>query len=137
MRRLLTLGLMLAALATVLVAAPAKADQHHPDANGCSNPLRPPGQADRGANWDFHASCDQHDVCYVYHQKGEYEAGRKACDDQFYQSMATHCFTKRAWWWPRQDCLNVAWAYYRAVRWFGFNPFYENWKPARANVRVG
>ena len=129
MRRILTIGLMLAALSTVMVASPARADEHVPGANGCT------AVDDSGATFNFHAACDQHDLCYINRPYGVNEGGRKVCDDQFYNRMTWDCVYRP--FWPRQACYQRAGAYWVGVRsWGGW--FYYDWSPARrAEVRVG
>jgi hypothetical protein len=134
MRRLLTTGLVLATLATVLMAAPAQAHEQY--TNGCSVPGLPQGGGDRGFGFDFHAACDAHDLCYVYHAAGEYEPGRKACDDMFFYLMRQSVWRMPWWNWHPDAGMVMATSYYWAVRAGGFKPFYDNWRPARANVMV-
>jgi hypothetical protein len=126
----MTVVLAVSVLSTLLlVAAPAKADEHVPYANGCT------AVPDSGSNWNFHNACDQHDKCYVDRPYGVNEGGRKRCDDEFYNRMTWDC-VYRAWWWPRQDCFNVAGAYWVGVRSFGGWVYYD-WSPwRRAEVRI-
>jgi hypothetical protein len=105
MRRLLTTGLVLATLATVLMAAPAQAHEQY--TNGCSVPGLPQGGGDRGFGFDFHAACDAHDLCYVYHAAGEYEPGRKACDDMFFYLMRQSVW--RMTWWNWHPDAGMVW----------------------------
>jgi hypothetical protein len=107
MRRVVTVAVLLAAVATVVVAAPA--DAHQKGTDGCSVPYIGVGRADRGSNWDFHDECDWHDLAYVYHWYGHSETARKAADDRWRDLMVWDCYSRHRnlpWWnpWPRQDC---------------------------------
>jgi hypothetical protein len=130
MRRVVTVAVLLAAVATVVVAAPA--DAHQKGTDGCSVPYIGVGRADRGSNWDFHDECDWHDLAYVYHWYGHSETARKAADDRWRDLMVWDCYSRHRnlpWWnpWPRQDCLNVAWTYYSFVRAYGEQPYRDAW----------
>jgi len=99
------------------------ASAHEPGTNGCT--LSP----DVGyvpVYYDFHRSCDRHDLCYIYKPYGNSSAGRKACDDQFRADMKAWCNGYYAAWWQspaRAGCRGVADTYYTAVRTFG-GPFF-------------
>ncbi|CAN5626982.1 hypothetical protein BH24ACT5_BH24ACT5_19440 [soil metagenome] len=70
--------------------------------------------------YNFHNSCDAHDLCYIYKPYGNSSAGRKACDDQFYYNMRSWCRGYYSSWNPaRYTCYGVAYTYYSAVRTFG------------------
>ena len=114
----ITLGTGGAVLATGDVAS-----AHEPGTNGCT--LSP----DVGyvpVYYDFHRSCDRHDLCYVTKRFGDSSAGRKACDDAFRAGMTRWCNGYYDAWWQsplRVACRGVAGVYYHAVRAFG-GPFF-------------
>ncbi len=120
-RRLLAMGAAAAALSTgaAVMAVDAVASAHEPGTNGCT--LSP----DVGyvpVYYDFHRSCDQHDLCYLNKPYGDSSAGRKACDDQFRASMKSWCDGYYSRWWQapaKVACRGVADTYYTAVRTFG------------------
>jgi len=134
------IAVVVPSVVTPTKASQARADVHHPYANGCSVPSwafwlnkdNPSGLA------NVHSACDSHDLCYVFHAGGEYEAGRKACDDMFFRLMQQQINQQVPWWnvSGRLYAHNWAGIYYQSVRAGGFGPFYDNWKPSRANVQV-
>jgi hypothetical protein len=99
------------------------ASAHEPGTNGCT--LAP----DVGyvpVYYDFHRSCDLHDLCYLNKPYGDNDAGRKACDDEFRANMRGWCAAYYSRWWQapaRVACYGVAETYYTAVRTFG-GPFF-------------
>ena len=113
-----------------LVAPPAPAAAHGAYQNGCTV------VADSGRDFNFHASCDRHDLCYHYKTYGNTKAGRKSCDVSFLNHMKAWCTRNtvnrqvksgngRAATWrnPRQVCNNRASLYYAGVRSFGWKFF--------------
>lgn len=70
--------------------------------------------------YNFHNSCDTHDLCYIHKPFGNSSAGRKACDDQFRNNMRGWCNNYYSSWNPaRYVCRGMADSYYSAVRVFG------------------
>ena len=141
MRRLITLAVTLGVLSSVfLMASPAKADVHHQDqyANGCSVPGNPGWRDNPSGVANVHSACDQHDLCYVFHAAGSSEAGRKACDDMFYQLMKQNVFQQVPWWQGSRRAHGLYWAsiYYFGVRGGGSQPFWQNQVSSRSNVLV-
>jgi len=116
----LAIGLGTGAGAVITTGAVAA---HEPGTNGCT--LSP----DVGyvpVYYDFHASCDRHDLCYIDKPFGSTSAGRKACDDAFRADMKGWCNWYYSAWYagpPRVACRGVADTYYSAVRTFG-GPFF-------------
>jgi hypothetical protein len=114
----ITLGSGGAALVTT-----GAASAHEPGTNGCT--LSP----DVGyvpVYYNFHRSCDRHDLCYLNKPYGDTDAGRKACDDAFRTHMKGWCNGYYDAWWQspaRVACRGVADVYYTAVRTFG-GPFF-------------
>jgi hypothetical protein len=114
----LALGTGGAAMLTTGVAS-----AHEPGTNGCT--LSP----DVGyvpVYYNFHRSCDAHDLCYLDKPHGDTSAGRKACDDAFRVDMKRWCNRYYDAWWQspgRVACRGVADVYYTAVRTFG-GPFF-------------
>jgi hypothetical protein len=106
-----------------VVATGAVASAHEPGTNGCT--LSP----DVGyvpVYYNFHRSCDRHDLCYMNKPYGDSEAGRKMCDDAFRAHMKGWCNGYYDAWWQapaRVACRGVADVYYTAVRTFG-GPFF-------------
>jgi len=83
--------------------------------NGCGGKghwLDPP-------EWLFTASCDHHDFNYWL---GGDEQARLEADWQFYQAMLIDA--SKASWWKRPWYKLMAWAYYKAVRWFAKDYFH-------------
>ena len=65
----------------------------------------------------FKAACAAHDACYIKRSKP-----RKDCDKDFLAAMLKAVKDSgKGWYWRW-----VAYAYYRAVRMFGW-PSYHNW----------
>ena len=113
------------------VAAAAPAAAHGANQNGCSY------VPDSLYFFDFHSSCDTHDLCYTFKWFGNSASGRQACDQLFYNDMKASCDTKWRKWYQfsqRATCKSVAWTYYTGVRWFGGSAFNS---ATPANVRVG
>jgi Prokaryotic phospholipase A2 len=145
MRRNVIRFLVLTTIAASLaVLAPTAASAHgwYDVPNGCSGPTRetnwmvPDSGWDHGEYFDFHASCDTHDLCYVYAWYQRTDKGREACDVQFYNNMARWCQTKYPWtyWWTR--CTARAEVYYRGVQVFGKPYFYKPDAISRADTRI-
>lgn len=94
-------------------------EAHEPGTNGCT--LSP----DVGyvpVYYDFHRSCDLHDLCYINKPYGDSSAGRKACDDVFRVNMRSWCSNYYSRWYQaplRSACNATADTYYSAVRTFG------------------
>jgi len=92
---------------------------HEPGTNGCT--LSP----DVGyvpVYYNFHRSCDRHDLCYINKLYGNSSAGRKTCDDVFRSNMRGWCSGYYSSWYSaplRGLCNGVADTYYSAVRSFG------------------
>ena len=83
--------------------------------NGCGRKgglLDPP-------DWMFTASCDHHDFNYWL---GYRELDRAKADWQFYQAMLEDA--SRSPWWSRAWHKLMAWAYYKAVSYFGKAAFH-------------
>ena len=122
-RRVAMVAVAIGAVTGVGVVAPTVAAAHGPGTNGCS--LSP----DVGyvpVYYDFHDSCDTHDLCYGQKRFGNSSAGRKACDDQFRGNMKGWCNWYYSAWYTapaRSACRGVADTYYAAVRTFG-GPFF-------------
>ncbi|MEO6989027.1 MAG: phospholipase A2 [Aquihabitans sp.] len=124
--------LALVALSTVFVmtAQPSPAAAHGKFQNGCT------GVPDSGQDFNFHKSCDSHDLCYHYKRLGTGEVGRKKCDVQFLDNMRAWCrantvnksvrttrgrdTTYRN---PRDRCNSRAKLYYNGVRVLGKKHF--------------
>jgi Prokaryotic phospholipase A2 len=106
-----------------VLAVSGVASAHEPGTNGCT--LSP----DSGyvpVYYNFHRSCDRHDLCYRNKPYGDTSAGRKACDDAFRAHMKSWCNNYYDAWWQspaRTACRGVADVYYTAVRTFG-GPFF-------------
>lgn len=112
---LVVVGLSLATTSPARAAPPAPAAAAAPAGaalagwapNGCTSPF---GSSPSGVS--FKAACDRHDGCYHFHASSQ--AG---CDEQFYTDMKKACGPLNLW------CQSWAFAYYRAVRTYGW-PFY-------------
>ena len=92
---------------------------HEPGTNGCSFS---PDVGYVPVYYDFHRSCDRHDLCYLNKPYGDSSAGRKACDDGFRADMKAWCNGYYTAWYQapaRAACRGVADTYYTAVRTFG------------------
>lgn len=90
------------------------APQHGAYQNGCSF------SPDRGPWWDFHSSCDRHDLCYHYHYYGGGYYGRLACDNEFRSNMYASCRARYGSLNPlRYACYRTADEYYNWVRALG------------------
>jgi hypothetical protein len=121
MKRLLFTTLVAIGLGSggAMLAVEGVASAHEPGTNGCT--LSP----DVGyvpVYYNFHRSCDGHDLCYRDKPYGDTSAGRKACDDAFRADMRAWCNGRYGHWWqfpPRVTCRGVANVYYVAVRAFG------------------
>jgi hypothetical protein len=121
--------LVLTAVAAITLGSSAAlvtagvASAHEPGTNGCT--LSP----DVGyvpVYYNFHRSCDRHDLCYRDKPYGDSSVGRKACDDAFRANMKRWCNGYYDAWWQspaRVACRGVADVYYTAVRTFG-GPFF-------------
>jgi hypothetical protein len=121
---------MLGLLASALLTGPlltSDAAAHGNGTNGCT------AVPNSGLGFDFHGSCDGHDLCYQNYWYGRSDQGRSACDVWFYNSMAAHCRNAQPWWW-RPTCYSQAEIYYRGVRLFGSKWFWHSDKLSRANT---
>lgn len=98
-----------------LTAQPAPVAAHGKYQNGCSF------SPDSGPYFNFHRSCDRHDLCYRYKYYGNSSAGRKSCDVRFLNDMRASCTNRTAF--GRSSCRGTAAVYYRAVRSFGWSRF--------------
>ena len=101
------------------VVAPAVVEAHEAGTNGCSFS---PDVGYVPVYYDFHRSCDRHDLCYVAKPFGASSAGRAACDDAFRADMKAWCNGYYNAWYAapaRALCRGVADTYYAAVRTFG------------------
>jgi hypothetical protein len=106
-----------------VLAAEGAASAHEPGTNGCT---LAPDTGQLPVFYDFHRSCDHHDLCYRDKPYGDTSAGRKACDDAFRADMKAWCNGHYHSWWQvpaRVACRGVANVYYVAVRAFG-GPFF-------------
>lgn len=110
-------ALALVALSSMfaVTAQPTPAAAHGTYQNGCSF------SPDSGPYFNFHNSCDRHDLCYRYKYYGNSSAGRKGCDDRFLRDMRASCTNKTAF--GRTSCRGTAAVYYRAVRAAGWTRF--------------
>ena len=114
---------VLLAGAMAIVAPATMASAHGSYQNGCSYS---PDSGYAPVYFNFHNSCDWHDLCYHYHYYGNGSAGRKSCDEGFKSRMRSWCATqypgtsKAA---ARYDCYGLAQTYYLAVRAFGGSHF--------------
>jgi Prokaryotic phospholipase A2 len=125
MRRVLATAILAIGIGTggAVLATAGVASAHEPGTNGCT--LSP----DVGyvpVYYNFHRSCDRHDLCYLNKPYGDTSAGRKACDDAFRADMKAWCNGYYDAWWQspaRVACRGVADIYYTAVRTFG-GPFF-------------
>ena len=99
------------------------APMHGAYQNGCT--LSPDSAIFPGtppAYYNFHSSCDWHDLCYHYHYYGGGYSGRLSCDNGFLSRMRNWCANYYDSWWKaplRNTCYNAASTYYGAVRAFG------------------
>lgn len=94
-------------------------EAHGPGTNGCT---LSPDSSYVPVYYNFHNSCDTHDLCYLNKPFGNSSAGRKACDDQFLGNMRGWCAGYYSRWYQaplRSVCNGVANTYYTAVRTFG------------------
>jgi len=101
-------------------AAPAPAPTHGAYQNGCT--LSPDSGVVSGVYFNFHNSCDWHDLCYHYKYYGNSSAGRASCDSGFKSRMRSWCADRYGSWYEvahKGVCYGVAETYYRAVRTFG------------------
>jgi hypothetical protein len=107
----------LAALALASAAAPAPALA----SNGCGPTGFGPLVPDRPLGADFRAGCDRHDDCYgtPWRATADTRAEAKlACDTRFLTDLQDACLAAGGR--HLDTCLDVAEAYYRAVRsWLG------------------
>lgn len=91
--------------------------QAHNGGNGCT---LSPDSSYFPVYYNFHDTCDRHDVCYDTKPFGDSTAGRKACDDRFRADMKSWCNNRYGSTSPaRYACRGVADTYYGAVRTFG------------------
>ena len=101
------------------LVASGVASAHEPGTNGCS---LSPDSSYVPVYYDFHRSCDRHDLCYINKPHGDTSAGRQACDDAFRADMKAWCNSYYTAWWQapaKATCRGVADVYYTAVRTFG------------------
>jgi RHS repeat-associated protein len=77
---------------------------HGANTNGCTN------SPDSGPGFNFHRSCDGHDLCYNARR------GRAFCDEGFRKAMRRSCASQFV---AATFCLGLAEIYYRTVRVFG------------------
>ena len=114
----LTLPVLAALLALVMVLVPAGGDTAHAqlaDACGIEGVFDVP---DFGATFNFTDACVNHDICYG---NGGSEADRNACDQAFRAEMQQSCASM----WPSQPlrlriCNGVGTTYYLGVHLFGW-----------------
>lgn len=112
------------------VSPPSPAAAHGAYQNGCT--VVP----DSGRDFNFHASCDRHDLCYHYKYYGDSKAGRKSCDVRFLNDMKAWCSRntvnysvkttygrETTYRIPRQRCNSQATTYYNGVRVLGWKFF--------------
>jgi hypothetical protein len=130
--RLVAMALVATALAGLFALTPAAtASAHGTNQNGCT------AVPDSGRYFDFHSSCDRHDLCYARHTYGRTDAGRKACDIAFSNNMAASCRARyKTNLVARYACYAVGEVYYLGVRAFGKPFFYHSKVATRINVRV-
>ncbi len=117
------LAIIIVLVGALAVVSPSVASAHGANQNGCSSS---PDSGYAPMYFNFHASCDWHDLCYHNHPYGGGTAGRKACDDGFKSRMRSWCATQYPGTWKapaRYDCYALAETYYRAVRAFGGSHF--------------
>ncbi len=116
------LVLFLAASALSIVAA-SPASAHGTYQNGCSTS---PDSGYAPMYFNFHNSCDWHDLCYHYHYYGGGYDGRLACDEGFKTRMRSWCANQYPQWYAyaaKLNCYALAQTYYAAVRTFGGSHF--------------
>ena len=100
--------------AAPVAATAVVAPQHGAYQNGCSF------SPDSGPWWNFHSSCDRHDLCYHYHYYGGGYSGRLGCDNEFLGNMYASCNNRYSAWNPlRAACYRTANEYYSWVRALG------------------
>jgi len=108
-----------AAAGALVVTGAGTVAAHEPGTNGCT---LAPDSSYVPVYYDFHAACDQHDLCYINKPHGDTSAGRRVCDDEFRANMKAWC-NGYYWRWyqapARSACRGVADTYYTAVRTFG------------------
>jgi hypothetical protein len=126
MKRLLLTTVMAIGLGSggAVLAAEGSASAHEPGTNGCT---LAPDVGHVPVYFNFHRSCDRHDLCYRDKPFGDGRAGRKACDDAFRTDMRAWCNAHYDAWWQapaRVTCRGVANVYYVAVRVFGAPYFF-------------
>lgn len=105
------------------LASPSPVAAHEPRTNGCT---LSPDSGYAPVYYNFHEACDEHDLCYGGHLRGDGSAGRRACDNEFRTDMRRWCAERYDGWWERplrSNCYGVAEVYYQAVRAFG-GPFF-------------
>ena len=105
-------------------AASTPAPTHGPNQNGCT--LSPDSGVVSGVYFNFHSSCDWHDLCYHHKYYGDSSAGRASCDSGFKSRMRGWCAGTYGSWYEvahKGVCYGVAETYYQAVRAFG-GPFF-------------
>jgi len=116
MKRLASIAVALFVFGGVLFGVSSSAGADGPNQNGCSF------VPDSGIFFDFHESCDTHDLCYFERTYGSTDAGREQCDLEFYWDMVDSCDDKWPVWHQfgsRAICNGVAYTYYLGVRLFG------------------
>ena len=108
---------------TLAVGTATVASAHEPGTNGCT---LSPDESWVPVYYNFHRSCDLHDLCYINKPYGNTSAGRYQCDVDFRGNMRAWCAGYYNRWWQsplRSVCYGVADTYYSAVRTFG-GPFF-------------
>lgn len=119
-KRIITLlGALIAACGLSVGTGSAVASAHEPGTNGCT---LSPDESYVPVYYNFHRSCDRHDLCYINKPYGNTSAGRYQCDLDFRASMRGWCAGYYSRWWQaplRSTCYGVADTYYTAVRTFG------------------